>query len=172
MKNLKIVSGKVQTPLGEMLACVSDKGLSLFEFTDRKKYDKQINGLKKQLKTEIVSGNHPFLEMLQTQTDEYFTRKKKDFDIPLFLVGTEFQKTVWNALLEIPYGKTVAYSDIANRIEKPKAVRAVANATGANKIAIIIPCHRVIGKNGTLTGYAGGLDKKTFLLGVENVKIV
>jgi len=163
----KIISGKIQTPLGEMLACVSDKGLSLLEFTDRKKYDRQISGLKKYLKSEAIPGNHLFLEQVTKEMNEYFDGTRKTFDIPLFQVGTEFQKRVWEGLLQIPYGKTLSYSGLAKKIGKPKAVRALANANAANKIAIIIPCHRVIGADGTLTGYASGLDKKKFLLDLE-----
>ncbi len=163
----KILSGKINTPLGEMLACVSDEGLHLLEFTDRKKYDRQINGLKKYFNTEIIKGKHALHKEVQNQMSEYFSGKLKVFKIPLIFSGTDFQKNVWNALSEIPYGKTVSYSDIAKRINNPKAVRAVANANAANKIAIIVPCHRVTGKNGTLTGYASGLDKKEFLLNIE-----
>jgi len=163
----KIISGKIQTPLGEMLACVSDKGLSLLEFTDRKKYDRQISALKKYLKSEAIPGNHPFLEQVTKEMNEYFDGTRKTFDIPLFQVGTEFQKRVWEGLLQIPYGKTLSYSGLAKKIGKPKAVRALANANAANKIAIIIPCHRVIGADGSLTGYASGLDKKKFLLDLE-----
>jgi len=163
----KIISGKIQTPLGEMLACVSDNGLSLLEFTDRKKYDRQISGLEKYLNIEVIPGNHPFLEQVTNEMNEYFAGKRKGFDIPLFQIGTEFQKRVWEGLIQIPYGKTLSYSDLAKKIGKPKAVRALANANAANKIAIIIPCHRVIGADGTLTGYASGLDKKKFLLDLE-----
>ncbi|RLD52554.1 MAG: cysteine methyltransferase [Bacteroidetes bacterium] len=162
-----IISGKIQTPLGEMLACVSDKGLSLLEFTNRKKYERQISGLKKYLKIKVIPGNHPFLEQVTKEMNEYFAGKRKTFDIPLFQIGTEFQKRVWEGLLQIPYGKTLSYSGLAKKIGKPKAVRALANANAANKIAIIIPCHRVIGADGTLTGYASGLDKKKFLLDLE-----
>ncbi len=167
MTDDQIYSGKIKTPLGDMLACVSDEGLYLLEFTDRKKYDRQINGLKKYFNSEIAEGEHFFITKVQNQMNEYFSGKLKVFKIPLIFSGTDFQKKVWNALSEIPYGKTVSYSDIAKRIKNPKAVRAVANAVAANKIAIIIPCHRVTGKNGTLTGYASGLDKKKFLLDIE-----
>ncbi|NOZ35204.1 MAG: methylated-DNA--[protein]-cysteine S-methyltransferase [Chlorobi bacterium] len=163
-----MIYGKIETPLGEMLACVSDEGLYLLEFNDRKKYDRQINSLKKYFNSEITKGNHPLLAEVQTQINEYFQGKRKEFTILLKFSGTEFQKNVWKELLKIPYGKTASYSDIAKKIKNPKAVRAVANANAANKIAIIIPCHRVIGSDGSLTGYAAGLDKKKFLLKIEN----
>lgn len=108
------------------------------------------------------------LENAITQLDEYFNGKRKEFDLKVTLHGTEFQKNVWNGLLNIPYGTTVSYKDIAVSINNEKAVRAVGNANNKNKIAIIVPCHRVIGKNGALTGYAGGLDKKQWLLQHEN----
>ncbi|MDY4665563.1 MAG: methylated-DNA--[protein]-cysteine S-methyltransferase, partial [Prevotella sp.] len=101
------------------------------------------------------------------QLDEYFAGKRKAFDIQLQLTGTDFQNEVWNALLDIPYGATKSYKDIARYIGKPKAVRAVAGAIGANGISILIPCHRVTGSDHSLTGYAGGLEAKKMLLGVE-----
>ena len=101
------------------------------------------------------------------QMNEYFSGQRKTFDLPLYFEGTEFQKSVWKELKKIPYGTTVSYKDIAEGINNEKAVRAVGNANNKNKIMIIVPCHRVIGKNGKLVGFAGGLDKKEFLLGHE-----
>lgn len=101
------------------------------------------------------------------QLDEYFRGKRKSFDIPLLTVGTDFQKKVWRLLASIPYGSTASYSELSNLLGCPGAVRAVANANGANAISIFIPCHRVIGSDGSLTGYAGGLDAKRFLLDLE-----
>jgi len=104
---------------------------------------------------------------IQKQLTEYEKGSRKIFDLPLHLIGTEFQKQVWNALLEIPYGETRSYQEIAIRIGKPKALRAVGGACNRNPIGIIVPCHRVIGKNGSLTGYAGGLSYKELLLNHE-----
>lgn len=103
------------------------------------------------------------------QLDEYFNKKRTQFDFPFELNGTEFQKKVWNQLLTIPFGKTVTYMDIAKAIGNEKGVRAVANAIGKNKHLILIPCHRVIGSNGTLTGFSAGIEKKEYLLKHENV---
>lgn len=103
------------------------------------------------------------------QLGEYFDRKRFAFDFPLSLHGTEFEKKVWNALLTIPYGQTRSYGDIAAQVGSPKACRAVGRANGMNHIAIVIPCHRVIGANGTLTGYSAGLDKKKILLDLEGI---
>ena len=106
------------------------------------------------------------------QLDEYFRHERQSFDLPLFFVGTEFQKKVWQTLLTIPYGTTVSYAYLARRIGMPRAVRAVANANGANAISIFVPCHRVIGSDGSLTGYGGGLPAKKYLLELENPQII
>jgi len=113
------------------------------------------------------SPDHPILTQAITELEEYFAGKRYTFDTPLAPVGTKFQLSVWSALQSIPYGKTCSYADIAEKINNPKAVRAVGTANGSNPLSIFIPCHRVIGKNGTLTGYAGGLDAKTTLLRLE-----
>ena len=115
-------------------------------------------------KTETSS----VLEEAKRQLDEYFAGNRKAFTIPLLLVGTVYQQQVWNELLNIPYGATTSYKEIAQNIGKPKAVRAVAGAIGANGISILIPCHRVIGSNRSLTGYAGGLEAKRILLQMED----
>lgn len=125
------------------------------------------NRLKRELNTEYRYGTSPIVERAALELDEFFTGKRREFDIPLLFLGTEFQKTVWNCLMDIPFGKTVSYGEMARRIGMPKAVRAVANANGANAISIFVPCHRVIGNDGTLTGYGGGLHAKRFLLKLE-----
>lgn len=117
--------------------------------------------------TEMTSE---IIEETRRQLDEYFRHKRQAFDIPLLTAGTEFQKSVWNSLMEIPYGQTITYGELATRLGKPAAVRAVANANGANAISIIIPCHRVIGSDNTLTGYGGGLEAKKFLLELEQTQ--
>lgn len=117
--------------------------------------------------TEMTSE---IIEETRRQLDEYFRHERQAFDIPLLTAGTEFQESVWNSLMEIPYGQTITYGELATRLGKPAAVRAVANANGANAISIIIPCHRVIGSNNTLTGYGGGLEAKKFLLELEQTQ--
>ena len=117
--------------------------------------------------SDIIKENDKGSEVLDKalkQMNEYFSGERKKFDLPLYFEGTEFQKSVWNELRKIPYGTTVSYKDIAEGINNEKAVRAVGNANNKNKIMIIVPCHRVIGKNGKLVGFAGWLDKKEFLL--------
>jgi methylated-DNA-[protein]-cysteine S-methyltransferase len=112
----------------------------------------------------------PFEEVIG-QLDEYFTGARKSFDVPLNPIGTRFQLSVWAGLREIPYGKTISYGELARWIGNPRAVRAVGRANGSNPIAVIVPCHRVIGADGTLTGYGGGLDRKAKLLAIEGVGI-
>lgn len=118
----------------------------------------------------FVDGSSPVLANAFVQLDEYFAGKRREFDIPLLFAGTEFQEKVWNALLAIPYGETVSYGEMARMIGMPKAVRAVANANGANSISIFTPCHRVIGSDRRLTGYAGGLAAKEYLLKLEKTE--
>ncbi len=113
-------------------------------------------------------SRHPVLSRTRTQLKEYFSGKRKEFDLPLEFQGTAFQKQVWKALSRIPYGKTFSYQEIAQQIGAPKACRAVGAANGKNPISIIVPCHRVIGANGTLTGFAGGIATKEKLLNLEN----
>ncbi len=118
--------------------------------------------------TNLIEKDNDILIETQNQLDEYFLGLRKDFDIPLLFNGTEFQKSAWKALLDIPYGKTISYGEQAQNIGNAKAVRAIGGANGANPISIIVPCHRVIGKSGKLTGYGGGLDIKEYLLDFEN----
>jgi len=158
---------QLNTPIGPLLAGASDTGLCLLEYMDPKRLERQLHRLQKHLNAEITPGNHPIFPKLQTQLNAYFNRTLQAFDIPLALCGTHFQTAVWNALLQIPYGETRSYTDQAKSIGMLEALRAVARANGENRIAILIPCHRVIGKNGALTGYGGGLWRKEFLLHLE-----
>lgn len=158
---------RIETDLGTMVACATDKGICLLEFSDRKMLETEFKQLMKALKAPIVQGENQFFKPLKIQLDSYFKGMLKEFDIPLDLVGTDFQKQVWNVLLQIPYGITSSYAEQADRLGKPSAVRAVANANGMNKISIIVPCHRVIGSDGSLTGYGGGLWRKKKLLDLE-----
>lgn len=157
----------IETELGLMVAGATEKGVCIFEFVDYKLIDLELRQLNKQFEAPLVQGDNPHFDTLRKQLDEYFKGKRTEFDIPLDLVGTEFQKTVWLSLLKIPYGCTISYGKQAELIGKPSSVRAVANANGKNKISIIIPCHRVIGTNGSLTGYGGGIWRKKRLLEFE-----
>ncbi len=120
------------------------------------------------LRARFIEAPSPLLDKAARQLDEYFAGYRRTFDIPLSFAGTEFQKTVWRALLAIPFGATVSYGELARRIGQPKAVRAVANANGANPLSIFVPCHRVIGSDRSLTGYGGGLAAKRWLLELES----
>jgi len=126
----------------------------------------------KTLNAVYVDASSVVIDESKKQLDEYFSGKRQAFDVPLLMVGTAFQKSVWEALLQIPYGETASYLEQAKRIGREKAVRAVASANGANAISIFIPCHRIIGSNGTLTGYAGGLETKQKLLELERSTVV
>jgi len=150
-----------------MLAGATDEGICLLEFIDRRMLETQIERLKKSLKAEFIPGNNDHFELLSKEIEAYFDGDLKEFTVPLVIPGTAFQQKVWRALQEIPYGGTRSYKEQAERIGNPQAVRAVARANGDNRISIIIPCHRVIGSDGSLTGYGGGLWRKQFLLDIE-----
>ena len=170
-KDKRIVTvTRILTPLGPMLAGAVDEGICLLEFVDRRMLETQIKRLKKYLNAEFVPGQSKHFDKLDKQLKEYFEGKRKDFDLPLVLDGTEFQQKVWKELQRISYGKTRSYQEQAIALGNPKAIRAVAKANGDNRIAIIIPCHRVIGKDGTLVGYGGGMWRKQFLLNLEKGK--
>ncbi len=155
------------SPCGRLvLASFADR-LYLCDWSDNPFAERNRRRIEKYLKATSKTETTSVLEETKRQLDEYFAGKRKAFDIQLCLVGTDFQHKVWNALRSIPYGSTKSYKDIAQCIGKPKAVRAVAGAIGANAISILIPCHRVIGSNHSLTGYAGGLETKRGLLGME-----
>ena len=166
-KNSMIAKTEIQTPLGRMFACATERGICLLEFDNRKNYLTQLSKLALSLNDEIKDGESPFFEPLKKELEEYFQGKRTEFTVPIQLVGTDFQKKVWSELLKIPYGETISYKQLAVRTGDPNASRAVANSNGKNKISLIVPCHRVIGANGTLTGYAGGLERKKHLLDLE-----
>ena len=147
----------IETPIGALNARVDDAGrLVELHFAE-----------KRPVVAEAPVGNWPVAQQLF----EYFSGKRKAFELDLAPRGTEFQLAVWNALLAIPYGDTISYAELARRIGKPSAVRAVGAANGANPIPVIIPCHRVIGSNGTLTGYGGGIERKQWLLALEGRRL-
>jgi methylated-DNA-[protein]-cysteine S-methyltransferase len=145
-----------KSPIGNLTLEFSDKGLSGLYFRD----DAEAEG------EECSAGYH--ISPFTIQIDEYFNGNRKIFDLPLDLQGTEFQKRVWHELLKIPFGRTISYKELSLRLGDIKAIRAVAAANGANPVSIIVPCHRVIGSDGSLTGYAGGLWRKKWLLEFES----
>lgn len=147
-----------KTPIGRLRLRATNAGLIAVDHTNQQEGDDS---------EWIENATHPILQQATRELDEYFAGKRTSFDTPLAPVGTDFQLQVWNALRQIPFGETASYSDIGHILENPKAVRAIGAANGRNPLSIFIPCHRIIGKNGTLTGYAGGLENKKTLLELE-----
>jgi AraC family transcriptional regulator of adaptative response/methylated-DNA-[protein]-cysteine methyltransferase len=162
-----LLSKWIESPLGAILALADDDGLYVFDWVDRRGLEREIVRLREKTKFVIVPGTHPVLDQATREINEYFAGTRKIFTLPFAHRGTDFQRTVWDELLKIPVGQTRSYSDIAKRIGQPKAVRAVARANGDNFRGIVIPCHRVIGLDGSLTGYGGGLARKQWLLDHE-----
>jgi AraC family transcriptional regulator, regulatory protein of adaptative response / methylated-DNA-[protein]-cysteine methyltransferase len=158
---------RLTTPLGPMYACATDTGICLLEFTDRRMLETEFKLLRTLLNANIISGESTHFAALRSQLREYFDGTRTRFDLPLHIVGTDFQQGVWKLLQTIPYGETRSYSQQATALKMPKAIRAVARANGLNRVAIVIPCHRVIGADGKLIGYAGGLQRKQWLLEFE-----
>lgn len=155
---------RLATPLGPMLLGATAAGICLLEFIDDDASDPQLHDLARRLGRKIRAGTNEHTTRLAGELEEYFAGQRRHFDTPLAPIGTDFQQRVWRALREIPHGETRSYAEQARMIGAPKAVRAVANANGQNRIAIVIPCHRVIGSDGKLTGYAAGLWRKEWLL--------
>jgi AraC family transcriptional regulator of adaptative response/methylated-DNA-[protein]-cysteine methyltransferase len=162
-----IYLSEINTPLGQMLVGATDEGICLLEFTDRIRIEKEFDDLKKSLNAVMLPGKNKFTTQLEIELGEYFEAKRKDFDVQLHTPGNDFVNSVWGTLLKIPYGTTCSYKKQSEMMNNPKAIRAIAATNGRNRIAIIIPCHRVIGSSGSLTGYAGGIDKKKWLLKFE-----
>ena len=157
-----------KSPVGEILLGSYDDKLCLADWRYRKMRTTIDSRIQKALQAEYMEESSEVIEETITQLEAYFTHERKVFDIPLLMLGTDFQKSVWRGLLNIPYGKTASYLELAKNIGNEKAVRAVASANGANAISILIPCHRIIGSDGSLTGYAGGLAVKKKLLDLES----
>ncbi|MEL6590730.1 MAG: methylated-DNA--[protein]-cysteine S-methyltransferase [Bacteroidota bacterium] len=162
-----ILISRLTTPLGPMFVCSAERGICLLEFVERDILEKEFAALQKHFQAPILVGENTHTRQLKSELAEYFAGERTEFSVPLQMVGTDFQRSIWQALLEVPYGETTSYGALAEQINNPKAVRAVGAANGANRIAIVIPCHRIIGKNGKLTGYAGGLERKEWLLEME-----
>ncbi len=158
---------RIATPLGQMLACASSKGICLLEFLDRKMLETELQEISRLQNATLLVGKNDHLKQLTRELDEYFSGKRRVFTLALDTPGTAFQQTVWQSLQMIPYGETISYLQQAQRLQKSNAVRSVAQANGRNRVAIVIPCHRVIGENGELKGYGGGLHRKQWLLNFE-----
>ncbi|OVZ58919.1 XRE family transcriptional regulator [Pigmentiphaga sp. NML030171] len=152
------------TPLGPLFACASERGLCLLEFVDRRMLETEFKDLQRLLRARILAGENAHTRQAEREIGEYFAGVRQRFDLLLDTPGSEFQQSVWRALQAIPYGHTASYAEQAAKMGRPQAVRAVAGANGANRVAIVVPCHRVVGKDGALTGYGGGLARKQWLL--------
>jgi AraC family transcriptional regulator, regulatory protein of adaptative response / methylated-DNA-[protein]-cysteine methyltransferase len=162
-----IKTTKIETPLGEMAAAATSGGICLLEFSEGRNLSADYEELAKLLNTKIIEGWNVHLWRLKKQLKEYFKGKRKKFSLWLVTPGTEFQHEVWDGLKKIPYGETTSYQKQAESLKNPEAARAVAQANSTNRIAIIIPCHRVIGSDGSLVGYSGGLQRKKWLIDHE-----
>lgn len=161
----------LDTRLGPMVAIANASDLLLLEFVDRRGLEREIERLRDKTKSAIIPGRTKPIDLIEKELEQYFQCGRKQFNTPIALLGSEFQKNVWRELIEIPSGETRSYADIALAINKPSAFRAVARANGANQLAIIIPCHRVINTNGALGGYAGGITRKEWLINHEKKEV-
>jgi methylated-DNA-[protein]-cysteine S-methyltransferase len=150
---------RVDSPVGPLLLAADDEGLRLVEF-ESPKHPAKVGA-------DWQEGSNAVIDATQLQLAEYFAGKRRGFDLPLSPQGTEFQRSVWWTLADIPYGETISYAQLASRVGKPSATRAVGAANGRNPLPIVLPCHRVIGADGSLTGFGGGLPTKQFLLSLE-----
>lgn len=166
-KTEPILISRLTTPIGPMFVCATEKGVCLLEFVDRRMLETEFKDLQKRLNAQIIAGENKHILQAKSQIEEYFLGQRQIFDLKLHTLGTEFQNEVWQCLIELPYGETASYRAQAETIGRPNAVRAVATANGYNRIAIVIPCHRIIGKDGSLVGYGGGLERKRWLLAHE-----
>ena len=165
MKTIKLQT--YQSPAGELILGSFEDKLCMCDWRNEKRralIDKRIQSA---LGAVYETGTSEVIEKTVVQLDEYFAGKRTTFDIPVIFAGTDFQKSVWQELMNIPYGKTVSYGELSRKLGNPKAVRAVAAANGANPISIFVPCHRVIGSNNKLVGYGGGLAAKKILVELE-----
>jgi O-6-methylguanine DNA methyltransferase len=157
----------IDSPLGPLLAVADGEAIRALEFVKPGGAIRQLEALQAALGATLERGTHPLLERLRSQLAEYFDGRRRVFDVPLRFAGTPFQERVWNRLLTIPYGEVRSYLDLARDLGDVKAVRAVGGANGSNPISILVPCHRVIGADGSIVGYGGGLDRKEWLLALE-----
>lgn len=165
-KNIILIN-RLMTPLGPMFVCASDRGICLLEYTDRKMLETEFRDIQQKLNAELLIGENKHIKQLKRELKAYFEGTLKVFEVPLDMPGTDFQNEVWEALRKVPFGTTATYAQQAQKLNRPKAVRAVGRANGQNRISIVVPCHRIIGKNGNLTGYGGGIERKKWLIEFE-----
>ncbi len=161
-----------ESPLGPLFLAGDEGKLYMCDWYACKTFCRNLKRVVHSTGAELCNKDSALLKEVKFELNEYFNRKRTTFDIQISFIGSDFQKSVWNALISIPYGKTKSYAEIARLIGRPTSTRAVANAIGANPLSILVPCHRVIGSNGSLTGYAGGLNAKKLLLNIEFMRHV
>ncbi len=161
----RITTTTIDSPVGPLTAGATDEGICLLEFAGPRSAS-QVKALASQY-GRVQSGEHHFLDQLRAELAEYFAGQRREFDVPIICRGTPFQEAVWGELLRIPFGQTRSYIDVARAIGSPNACRAVGRTNGQNRVAILIPCHRVVNAGGSLGGYGGGLDRKQLLLDLE-----
>ncbi|WP_194850414.1 methylated-DNA--[protein]-cysteine S-methyltransferase [Nonlabens antarcticus] len=166
-----IITTIYKSPVGEITLGVFEDKLCMCDWTYRKQREAVNKRIEVTCQAEMITGTHELIDQTIYQLDRYFTKEIQKFHLPILLCGTEFQKSVWNDLVEIPYGETMSYSSLSRKRKNPKSIRAVAAANGANALSIIVPCHRIIGADGALTGYAGGLRAKQALLDLEGIDL-
>lgn len=163
----RVVVSRTPSPVGPLLLAATEEGVCLVQFADPDRLESQLGQMGERFDAPLVPGSNGHLDRVRDELEEYFAGERTEFDVPLVLEGTRFQKSVWNALREIPYGETRSYADVARAIGSPAAVRAVGSANGANPVPIVIPCHRVVRTDGSLGGYGGELWRKRILLQLE-----
>lgn len=168
---MKIIKGIIPTPIGDMVAGIFNDKVCLLEFHDRRMLPTQFDRIQAAYQAEIKSGDHYLLDEIALQLKEYFAETRQAFDFPIDCPGSSFQKRVWESLMQIPYGQTRSYAQQSELLGDKKAIRAMAKANGDNRLAIVIPCHRVIGSNGDLVGYGGKLWRKKYLLELEGALV-
>jgi AraC family transcriptional regulator of adaptative response/methylated-DNA-[protein]-cysteine methyltransferase len=166
-----VFASTMPSPLGELLLGASARGICLLDFHDGNDKPAEFAAAERRIGAPIVPGTHAYIDQMRSELEEYFAGHRRDFSVPLDIRGTDFQKDVWRKMLKIPYGKTLSYGGLAERVGRPSASRAVGQASGANRIGIVIPCHRVVQSNGLLRGYGGGLWRKQFLLELEGAVV-
>ena len=166
VRAMPVIVTEIDSPVGVLVAGATDHGVCLLEFRDREILEAQVAKVRARV-GPTGPGTHPLLDQLHVELLEYFEGRRRDFAVPLVYPGTPFQTKVWNALRAIPFGETISYEELARRVGSPAGQRAAGHANGQNPLAIIIPCHRVVNKDGKLGGYGGGLWRKRLLLGLE-----
>lgn len=167
-----ILISRLTSPIGPMFVCATNRGVCLLEFVDRRMLETEFKDLQRLLKASIIAGENQHIKQAKKEINEYFNGERKSFELKLDTPGTDFQNKVWDHLKDIPFGDVTTYHSLAKTINQPKAVRAIGSANGHNRIAIVVPCHRVVDKNGNLTGYGGGLERKEWLIEHEKKNLV